>query len=72
VSSPEKVLDARQLKTLSKSDLAQLKKELQGHIKASPETRKLIKAHAAATKTLRKKLGPTLNALKAKKRSRAK
>ena len=72
MSSPERLFHPRHLKSLKKSEVAQLKKEMQQHIKASPETRKLIKAHEAANKKLRKKLAPTLNALKAKGRKGAK
>ncbi len=71
MSSPERLFHPRHLKSLKKADLAQLKKEIKKHVKASPETQKLINAHEAANKELRKKLAPTLNAMK-KGRKRAK
>jgi hypothetical protein len=72
MGSPERLFHPKHLKSLNKKDIAQLKKELDGHIKASPETRKLIKAHDAANKKLRKKMAPTLKALQAKKKARTK
>jgi hypothetical protein len=72
MSSPERLFHPRHLKSLKKSDVQQLKKEIQRHVRSSPETRKLIKAHEDANKELRKKLAPTLKALKAKGKKGAK
>jgi hypothetical protein len=72
MGSPERLFHPKHLESLSKAERNHLKKELDKHLKASPATRKLIKAHDAENEKLRKKLGPTLKVLKAKARARAK
>lgn len=72
MGSPERLFHPKHLESLSKKDIAQLKKEMDRHLRTSPETRRLIKDHEAANKVLRKKLNPTLKALKAKNRGRTK
>jgi hypothetical protein len=67
MGSPERLYSPKDLKSLSKSQIAQLGKELKRLLRVSPAARKIIKAHEAENKKLRKKLAPTLKALRAAK-----
>jgi len=65
MGSPESLYPSKELKGLSKTELAELKKEIKRYL--SPEIRKIIKAHRLANGKLRAKLRSTLKRLKGKK-----
>jgi hypothetical protein len=62
MGSPEKLFSAKQLEKLDKKQRAALKKEIQRHVKSSPEIRKILKA----------KVQPSLTKMKSKSAGRKK
>jgi hypothetical protein len=66
MGSPESLYSPEELKKLSKSELAHVRKELRRLLKTSPATRKIIAAHKSHNRKLKAKLRTSLKQLKGK------